>query len=200
MKSRFKPRPAHYRCYTSGRLEFADSRVQNLEEAWEVIARLQADLVTSGSRHAQELLQRLYGPKSEKLPPLDPVQLELLSDLVAPPVDPAMEEILTEDPAELERTPRRRAARHPLPENLETEVVRLEPEEKTCPHCGEAKCVLGEDVREELDYIPAKRKRPASAIEEAGRLPKDQRPRSSQPKACRREPEPFQVCRAILDH
>ena len=138
------------------------SQVQSLPEARELIDKLRVEVL----RHEQELrlrdlkikdlLQRLYGHKSEKVTSLDPGQLELLAEVTSSKPDPALEEVLVEKPEELERAPSHREPRHRVPDHVESEVVRLEPEEKTCPHCGQAKCVTGEDVHEELDYIPAK--------------------------------------------
>jgi transposase len=58
---------------------------------------------------------------------------------------------------EEEQPPERRPRphRHPLPVSLETETVTLEPETTTCPHCGRAQHRIGEEVTEELDWVPA---------------------------------------------
>ena len=50
----------------------------------------------------------------------------------------------------------RRANRGHLPAHLPREEVVIEPESKVCPCCGEALHVIGEDVSERLDRIPAK--------------------------------------------
>ena len=51
---------------------------------------------------------------------------------------------------------RPRTPRHPLPEKLERIETRLEPKEKTCPVCGRERWVIGEEVTEELELIPAR--------------------------------------------
>lgn len=52
----------------------------------------------------------------------------------------------------------RRANRGHLPKHLPREEVVIEPEDKECPCCGGALHVIGEDVSERLDRIPAKLK------------------------------------------
>lgn len=67
----------------------------------------------------------------------------------------ASEEILDEPETDKGKR-RRRPVRHPMPENLETETVILEPEHKTCPCCGKSLQQIGEEVTEEFDMIPAR--------------------------------------------
>jgi transposase len=55
-----------------------------------------------------------------------------------------------------EGTSNRRANRGHLPAHLPREEVVVEPEEKTCPCCGGALHVIGEDVSERLDKVPAR--------------------------------------------
>ena len=149
--------------------EIDPGRAQSLEEARDLIGRLRSDIIRSESLSARlkqelrlrdlkikDLLQRLYGAQSEKLQKCDPGQLELLRDMAAPREEPAAVDVLAQEPEELERPPRHREPRHRVPDHVEKEVLRIEPEEKICPHCGQAKCVTGEDTHEELDYIPAK--------------------------------------------
>jgi transposase len=50
----------------------------------------------------------------------------------------------------------RRANRGHLPKHLPREEVIVEPDAKTCPCCGGALHVIGEDVSERLDRIPAR--------------------------------------------
>jgi transposase len=45
--------------------------------------------------------------------------------------------------------------RRPLPEHLPRETHRHDPREQTCPDCGGELKVLGEDVSEVLEYVPA---------------------------------------------
>jgi transposase len=55
-----------------------------------------------------------------------------------------------------EGTSNRRANRGHLPPHLPREEVVIEPEAKTCPCCGGALHVIGEDVSERLDKVPAR--------------------------------------------
>jgi len=104
-----------------------------------------------------ELLRKMYGRSSEKL---DANQLtlfaEMLAQLQSPPPAPATPQaasIATESkPA---KTPhgrrrfledlRRERKEHDLPE-----------EQKPCPCCGKARCKIGEEVTEKIEYVPAK--------------------------------------------
>lgn len=104
----------------------------------------------------------LHGKSSERLPAEDPAQLKLLMEqeaaLAHPPVPPATEGVL-EDAGEAKGGKTRpRRPRHPFPENVETltTVLDLPEAEKTCPHCGEAKCRVGQEVSEALEVVPAR--------------------------------------------
>lgn len=144
-----------------------------LEEA----ARLQAQLSLKEGVEAQlqeallelaELKRQLFGEKSEQLTPEEEAQLaEVAADLEeqAQREPPASDDVL-EDEAEpdaekanAQDPPRRkrRRGRHPLPEHLERQTVVIEPEGfKPCEHCGGTPGCIGEEVTEELEYVPAK--------------------------------------------
>jgi hypothetical protein len=51
---------------------------------------------------------------------------------------------------------RRRANRGHLPAHLPREEIIIEPEARACPCCGGTLHVIGEDVAERLDKVPAK--------------------------------------------
>lgn len=114
-------------------------------------------------------LKRLqFGRKSEKLD-RQIEQLELqLEDLEAsaPSAPPAAQTPDTPGPAH-------RPARKPLPERLPRETRTYAPKHDQCPDCGGALRLLGEDVTEILEYVPARfkviRKRPAKAALTTGR-------------------------------
>ena len=99
----------------------------------------------------EQLLRRLYGPRAERI---DPHQLVLFGQELA--AAPAMET------AEEEESPAKPAAkkghgRKPLPRDLARQRVLhdVAPEEKHCCECGQDKKRIGEDVREQLEYVPA---------------------------------------------
>lgn len=115
-----------------------------------------------------ELKRQLFGEKSEQLTPAEEAQLaEVAAELQEQARrDPPTSDEVLEDEAEAAaekgsaqeppRPPRRRA-RYPLPEHLERETVVIEPERlEFCPHCGGTPGCIGEEVTEELEYVPAK--------------------------------------------
>lgn len=154
-------RSAHARLKAdTARLQATHREMVKLKEGLE--AQLQEALL-----ELAELKRQLFGEKSEKLTPEEEAQLaEVAADLEeqAQRDPPASEDVL-EDPADsasdqgsAQDPPRRkRRRRHPLPEHLERETVVLEPEGlASCPHCGGTPGCIGEEVTEELEYVPAK--------------------------------------------
>ncbi|HEY1381596.1 MAG TPA: IS66 family transposase [Gemmataceae bacterium] len=100
-----------------------------------------------------QLLRRLYGPKSERTRSDQPTLFDdpAEPDADDPPAGP--------DPTPNGSSPRRgRPGRRRLPADLErTDVVHdLPDDQKTCPCCHEPRVVIGEQVSEQLDYHPAK--------------------------------------------
>jgi transposase len=110
-----------------------------------------------------ELKCELFGPKSDRLTPEQQEQLSRLNqDLEAEAQRPAAasDEILEDEEKEKKkkrsRANDRRRVRHPLPTHLETETVTIEPEVAPCPCCGKMPERIGEEVSEEIDFVPAK--------------------------------------------
>lgn len=105
----------------------------------------------------QQLLRRLYGRSAEKL---DDKQLVLFAELLkqlqesepAPTPPPAPTTPSAPKPS-VNGHGRRR-----LPADLPRQriVHDLPDSEKPCPCCGQARCVIGEEVSEQLEYIPAR--------------------------------------------
>lgn len=99
----------------------------------------------------KKLKKHVFGRRSEKLRQFDERQEVLFaSEQSEPEVGGEEEEI------EVAGHKRRRRGRKPLPEELVRERIEYEPEEKLCPCCGEEMPKIGEEVTEELDYIPAR--------------------------------------------
>jgi transposase len=103
-------------------------------------------------------LQRVvFGPRSEKLA-VDPAQLELmLPDVEFASIMPAAND---DDPGPAiaaSHAARPKAARNigALPKHLPRCETVIEPDSKTCPCCQLAMHLIGEDVTEQLDVIPA---------------------------------------------
>jgi transposase len=124
------------------------------------VGELQA-LVLELRQQVAYLTRMLFGRRSEKLPLDEPHQGLLFGQVTpqAPEETPGEDATAAEDE---EPAPRRYRRRHPgrraLPEHLLRCVHDLhpEPEDLTCPSCGQAKTRFGEDVTEELELIPAK--------------------------------------------
>src|SRR5579864_7162047 len=103
------------------------------------------------------LTRALYGPRSEKLI-ADATQLPLeLDDVVISETPlPANDDDGSEQPTRSGPS-RSKAGRNigALPKHLPRYEVVIEPEDTVCPCCGGALHVIGEDVSEQLDVIPA---------------------------------------------
>jgi len=119
--------------------------VETLRQQSHLIARLQHQL--------EQLLRQRYGRKGERI---DPDQLLLFAQEIlagAEPTPPASPE-----PAP-ESAPTRPDGhgRKPLPASLPRKRVvhDVAPEERACPGCGGERRAIGEEVREQLEYVPA---------------------------------------------
>ena len=99
----------------------------------------------------KSLQDKLFGQKSEKTP-RDDKQLYLF-DIPEPEIS------IEEEPetSTIAEHSRKKRGRKPLPENLpRVEVIHeLDEEERQCD-CGHIKSHIGQEVSEQLDYIPAK--------------------------------------------
>src|SRR5262249_24299872 len=100
-----------------------------------------------------QLLRRLYGPKSERSRPDQPGLFDDPDD-----AEPAT---LPADPSPAATGEPRRRGRHGrrrLPADLERRRVvhDLPEDQQTCPCCQEPRVVIGEQTSEQLDYHPAK--------------------------------------------
>ena len=122
------------------------------------IIRQQADTIRESQRRidqlehqVEQLLRRQYGPRRESV---DPDQLRLFADEEAEgdPVSPPE----PQDTAAARRRWRRRG-RQRLPEHLPRERIEYEltAEELACPDCGCVRAKIGEEVSEQLEYVPA---------------------------------------------
>lgn len=107
--------------------------------------------------HIISVLRRArFGRSSERI---DDDQLNLALEDVETAF--ASEDAKAEQASEISRgeaAARRRANRGHLPAHLPREEIVIEPDAKACPCCGGALHVIGEDVSERLDKVPAKLK------------------------------------------
>jgi len=98
----------------------------------------------------EKLKRRMFGVKSEKIV----VQLEQLElhleelETTQAEMQAAVERVVPAD------EPKARSRRKPLPEHLPREVVTHLPHRNCCPDCGGQLRHFGEDVSEQLEYIP----------------------------------------------
>lgn len=102
-------------------------------------------------------LQRAkFGAKSEKLNP-DQLQLALeeMEQAAAAATAAKEQDVEGEDEKSKRKKKPRTPLRGALPSHLPREHVTVEPEDKRCPCCSGELHVIGEDVSEQLDVIPA---------------------------------------------
>jgi len=101
-----------------------------------------------------KLQRHQFGRRSERL---TPDQLELAFEDIAQTLaamDAEAEANGEKQPKQEPKTPRNNN-RGALPEHLPREHRFIEPEEKACPCCNGALHVIGEDISEQLDKVPA---------------------------------------------
>jgi transposase len=101
------------------------------------------------------LKKRLFGPRTERVDP-DQLHLDFLDEQEAPP--PFAEEAPDDEtPAATSKKKSRRNGRAPLPANLRRERVEYHPEpaDLICSCCHGEKTKIGEEVTEELEFVPA---------------------------------------------
>ena len=96
------------------------------------------------------LRRKMYGPRSERI---DDKQLLLFGQSIMPLTSPA-----PEMPVEVALNRPRGHGRRIIPANLPREIITidLKEEEKPCPDCGTVRTKIGEEITEQLEFIPAK--------------------------------------------
>src|SRR5947209_1165977 len=119
----------------------------------EVLAALRASQ-QEGERlreRLDQLLRRLYGPRSERL---HPDQLLLFAE---PTAGEAMTPQPPTDPGAAAKPRCKGHGRQQLPRHLprDRRVYELSEAERLCHGCGQARVVIGQEVSEQLDYEPA---------------------------------------------
>jgi transposase len=128
---------------------------QLIRELLETLAQ-QIHLNEKLQHQLEQLLRQRYGPKTERI---DPAQLllfaqEILAQTESTPPPPVLDPAPPPAPA----APRKAGhGRKPLPASLPRKPVwhDVPPEQRTCPDCGTERTCIGQEVREQLEYIPA---------------------------------------------
>jgi transposase len=122
-------------------------------------ARLR-DAVEEARALVAEFRRQIFGSKADRLTPEQEAQLkQILRDLKAAAArpGPVSDEVLTEDDSKkkTKQPSHRRRPRQPVPVHLETKTTVIEPADTTCPCCGSPGQKIGEEVTEELEFVPA---------------------------------------------
>jgi transposase len=140
------------------RLHEMECRLADLERQLDETCATNGELKRSYDCLKEEYLalKRLFfGPRRERLPEA-PGQQHLFDNDVPPP--PPVESADSAPDGELPAGTRRKGhGRRPIPDHLpRTEVVHdVSPDDRVCD-CGCEKVRIGEDVTEQLDYVPGK--------------------------------------------
>ena len=147
-------------------ITLADPLPDDLEAAHQLIRELlkslaqQVHLNEKLQHQLEQLLRQRYGPKGERI---DPAQLLLFAREILEQAEAAPTPAPTPEPAPAP-TPAPSAAqkkghgRKPLPASLPRVPVLhdVPPEQRTCPDCGAERTCIGREVREQLEFIPAR--------------------------------------------
>lgn len=98
------------------------------------------------------LRKAIFGPKSERIVPLRPNQLNLFISPTDEPLPPEQKD----DPVQVPPHTRKKPGRRPLPPHLpRVELIHdLPDDEKTCG-CGSELTCIGQEVSEKLDIVPS---------------------------------------------
>jgi hypothetical protein len=128
--------------------EFAAQRQKLAEQSDELRSR--SEQIEHLKLVIEKLRRTIFGRKSEKIV----VQLEQL-ELELEELETAQAAAETAaDAVRPEVAPAPRPRRKPLPSHLKREAVTYAPEHKCCPDCGGVLKHFGEDVSEQLEYVP----------------------------------------------
>jgi transposase len=146
--------------------EADDPVLRHLLEEMQTLTQEYDAKLTEAEVQIAELKRELFGPKTDKLTPEQQEQLSALNqdfeaeaqrpDAASDGVLDDEEEAAAKEEKKKKRDGRRRGVRHPLPAHIETETITIEPDLVPCPCCGRMPERIGEEVTEEIDFIPAK--------------------------------------------
>lgn len=135
-------------------------------DSWQLLERLRGlteqcvERIAETEAQIAELKRKIFGPRADRLTPQQEQQLQnVIDDMEAEAkrASPDSDQVLSEEnpPKPNPRKPASRR-RHPVPAHLETETVIIEPDVAPCSCCGNMPHRIGEEVTEEIDFIPAR--------------------------------------------
>jgi transposase len=104
------------------------------------------------------LLRRIYGPRTERFDPDQPLLIPDAFEPVAPEVSEPANTVPPEpEPGAVPKKKPRPHGRRALPKNLRRvpRVYELTEAERRCPECGECRVQIGAERSEQLDYEPS---------------------------------------------
>jgi transposase len=146
-------------------ITLADPLPDDLETAHQLIRELletlaeQIHLNDKLQHQLEQLLRQRYGPKGERI---DPAQLLLFAREILAQAEPAPTPASAPEPvpAPTSTPPASKKNGHgrkPLPARLPRKPVwhDVPPEQRACPDCGGERACIGQEVREQLEYLPA---------------------------------------------
>jgi transposase len=142
-------------------IALADPLPDDLETAHQLIRELlktlaqQVHLNEKLQHQLEQLLRQRYGPKGERI---DPAQLLLFAREILAQAEPTPAPPPTPAPTPAPIAPKKNGhGRKPLPASLPRQQVLhdVPPEQRTCPDCGGERTCIGQDIREQLEFIPA---------------------------------------------
>jgi transposase len=127
-----------------------DTAHRQIREQAETL-RQQAQLIAKLQHQLEQLLRQRYGQKSEKV---DPAQLLLFAHEILAQTEPTPPQTPSTESAAAKP---KGHGRKPLPASLPRKriVHDVALEDRACPECGEERRKIGEEVREQLEYVPA---------------------------------------------
>jgi transposase len=136
-------------------------------DAWELLEQLGSltqqcvERIAEAEAQIAELKRELFGPKADRLSPEQEEQLKQVVDDMKAEAEreaPESDRVLSEEKESPKRKPHKPGSRrrHPMPVHLETETITIEPDPTPCPCCGRMLHRIGEEITEEIDFIPAR--------------------------------------------
>ena len=130
------------------KVERLEARVAELDDLVEAKSRRMRDMAA----RIDYLEKRVYGPRRETISP-DQLRLAFAEEEV--PVPPHAHEAPDEEETRPREERKKHPGRTPLPDSLPRERIEYALENCACQHCGAKMERIGEEVSEELEYVPA---------------------------------------------